>query len=141
MVGGFFSRCEAGEKAMENDWRLYTTHDGISSVRNSELDEKNYYRMKIFLKNYFKGRYADNIKKSNSLLYQLVMSISRVESGEAETPFQCSVNVDKKKIDLSWANATGICVAAGNREGNTVIRELYGVLKGNGDNEFWNITL
>ena len=36
---------------MRNDWRLYTTHEGISSIRNTELDEKNYYRMKVFMKN------------------------------------------------------------------------------------------
>ena len=37
---------------MRNDWRLYTTHEGISSIRNPELDEKNYYRMKVFMKKY-----------------------------------------------------------------------------------------
>lgn len=131
----------AGEMNMENDWRLYTTHEGISSVRNSELDEKNYYRMKIFLKNYFKERYADNIRKPNSLLYQIVMTVSRAEKGAVETPFLCSVNVDEKKIALSWADATGVCVSADNREGNSVIRELYGVLKKNEDNEFWKIGL
>ena len=51
---------------MRNDWRLYTTHEGISSIRNPELDEKNYYRMKVFMRNYFKDRYADNIRKPTS---------------------------------------------------------------------------
>ena len=46
---------------MRNDWKLYTTQDGISSIRNTALDEKNYYRMKIFMKNYFKDRFADNV--------------------------------------------------------------------------------
>lgn len=126
---------------MKNDWRLYTTHEGISSVRNSELDEKNYYRMKIFLKNYFKGRYADNIRKNNSLLYQIVMSVSRADKGEVNTPFSCNVNVDEKKIALSWADETGVCVAADDREGNCIIRELYTVLKDSSDNEFWKIVL
>ena len=49
---------------MRNDWRLYTTHEGISSVRNSELDEKNFYRMKVFMKNYFK-EYKENVNNSN----------------------------------------------------------------------------
>ena len=126
---------------MKNDWRLYTTHDGISSVRNSELDEKNYYRMKIFLKNYFKGRYADNIRKNSSLLFQIVMSVSRTDKTAAETPFSCNVNVDEKKIALSWADATGVCVSADSREGNGIIRELYTVLKDSADNEFWKIVL
>lgn len=126
---------------MNNDWRLYTTHEGISSVRNSELDEKNYYRMKIFLKNYFKERYADNIRKPTSLIYQIVMNFSRMTEKEAATPFLCNVNVDEKKIALSWADTTGVCVAADSREGNGVIRELYAVLKDNADNDFWKIGL
>lgn len=125
--------------AMQNDWRLYTTHEGISSVRNSQLDEKNYYRMKVFLKNYFKGRYADNIRKPTSLIYQLVMSISSGDDKNAGTPYLCNVNVDEKKIELSWADATGVCVAADTREGNGVIRELYTVLRESADNEFWKI--
>jgi hypothetical protein len=125
---------------MRNDWKLYTTHEGISSIRNSELDEKNYYRMKVFLKNYFKERYADNIKKQTSLIYSIVMSVSGNQNGKnAETSFLCNVNVDQRKIALSWADATGVCVSADSREGNCIIRELYKVLKDNCDNEFWKI--
>lgn len=125
---------------MRNDWRLYTTHEGISSVRNSELDEKNYYRMKVFMKNYFKDRYADNIRKPTSLIYSIVTSISSGKNEKpVETPFMCNVNVDKRKIALSWEDATGVCVTADSREGNCIIRELYKVLKDNCDNEFWKI--
>ena len=125
---------------MRNDWKLYTTHEGISSIRNSELDEKNYYRMKVFLKNYFKERYADNIKKQTSLIYSIVMSVSGNQNGKnAETPFLCNVNVDQRKIALSWADATGVCVSADSREGNFIIRQIYKVLKDNCDNEFWKI--
>lgn len=125
---------------MRNDWRLYTTHEGISSVRNSELDEKNFYRMKVFMKNYFKDRYADNIKKPASLIYSIVMSISGDKEGKTvDTPFLCNINVDHQKIALSWADATGVCVTADSREGNCIIRELYRVLKDNCDNEFWKI--
>ena len=125
---------------MRNDWKFYTTHDGISSIRNSELDEKNYYRMKIFMKNYFKDRYADNIKKPTSLLYSIVMNISGGSDGNIQnTPFLCNVNVDQRKISLAWADATGVCITAASRDGNSVIRELYNVLKANADNEFWKI--
>lgn len=128
--------------AMNNDWRLYTTHEGISSVRNLELDEKNYYRMKVFMKNYFKDRYVDNIRKPTSLIFSLVMSISGGHNEkEVDTPFNCSVNVDERKIALSWADATGVCVTADSREGNCIIRELYQVLKNSADNEFWKICL
>lgn len=127
---------------MNNDWRLYTTHEGISSVRNLELDEKNYYRMKVFMKNYFKDRYVDNIRKPTSLIFSLVMSISGGHNEkEVDTPFNCSVNVDERKIALSWADATGVCVTADSREGNCIIRELYQVLKNSADNEFWKICL
>ena len=127
---------------MKNDWRLYTTHEGISSVRNLELDEKNYYRMKVFMRNYFKDRYVDNIRKPTSLIYSLVMSISGChDEKEVDTPFNCSVNVDERKIALSWADATGVCVTADSREGNCIIRELYQVLKNSADNEFWKICL
>ncbi len=127
---------------MENAWRLYTTHDGISSVRNSELDEKNYYRMKIFLKNYFKDRFADNVKKPTSLIYSIVMGVSKEKNGKLpETPFLCCVHVDQRKIALSWEDATGVCVTADSREGNCVIRELYRVLKDNSDNEFWKLCM
>lgn len=126
---------------MNNDWRLYTTHEGISSVRNSELDEKNYYRMKVFLKNYFKDRFTDNIRKPTSLIYSIVMSVSGGREEKPETPFLCNVNVDQRKIAVSWTDATGVCVSANTKEGNMVIRELYGVLKENADNEFWKICL
>lgn len=127
---------------MENAWRLYTTHDGISSVRNPELDEKNYYRMKIFLKNYFKDRFADNVKKPTSLLYSMIMSVSKEKNGKhPETPFLCCIHVDQCRISLSWEDATGVCVTADSREGNCVIRELYRVLKDNSDNEFWKLCM
>ena len=126
--------------AMENDWRFYTTHEGINSIRNSKLDEKNYYRMKIFMKNYFRGRFAEDNKKSSSLLFSIVMSISGGRDSElSETPFLCRVNVDEQKLALSWANTTGVCVTADSREGNCVIRELYQVLKKSEDNEFWKL--
>ena len=125
---------------MENDWRFYTTHEGINSIRNSKLDEKNYYRMKIFMKNYFRGRFAEDNKKSSSLLFSIVMSISGGRDSElSETPFLCRVNVDEQKLALSWANTTGVCVTADSREGNCVIRELYQVLKRSDDNEFWKL--
>lgn len=126
---------------MNNDWRLYTTHEGISSVRNSELDEKNYYRMKVFLKNYFKDRFADNIRKPTSLIYSIVMSVSGTKDGKVETPFLCNVNVDQRKIAVSWTDDTGVCVSADTKDGNVVIRELYRILKENEDNEFWKICL
>ena len=86
---------------MENDWRFYTTHEGINSIRNSKLDEKNYYRMKIFMKNYFRGRFAEDNKKSSSLLFSIVMSISGGRDSElSETPFLCRVNVDEQKLAL-----------------------------------------
>ena len=127
---------------MRNDWSLYTTQDGISSIRNLELDEKNYYRMKVFMKNYFKDRYADNIRRPTSLIYSIVMSVSGGADGKIQnTPFSCSVNVDHRKIALSWADTTGVCVSADSKEGSVVINELYGILKSNADNEFWNICL
>ena len=126
---------------MRNDWTLYTTYEGISSVRNPELDEKNYYRMKIFMKNYFKDRFADNVKKSSSLIYALMMGVTGVKDGRQETPFLCNVNVDQRKIALSWTDATGVCVSADAKDGNSVIRELYLVLKENADNDFWKICL
>ena len=127
---------------MRNAWRLYTTHEGISSIRNSELDEKNYYRMKVFMKNYFKDRYADNIRKPTSLIYSLVMSVSGGKNEKnIDTPFLCNVNVDERKIALSWADVTGVCVTADSKDGNCVIRELYNVLKANSDNEFWKICM
>lgn len=125
---------------MENDWRFYTTHEGINSIRNSKLDEKNYYRMKIFMKNYFRGRFAEDNKKSSSLLFSIVMSISGGRDSElSETPFLCRVNVDEQKLALSWADTTGVCVTADSKEGNCVIRELYQVLKKSEDNEFWKL--
>ena len=126
---------------MKNDWKFYTTHEGISSVRNSELDEKNYYRMKVFLKNYFKDRFADNSRKPKSLLYSIVVGVSATKEGKQETPFLCNVNVDQRKIAVSWTDSTGVCVSADTKEGNFVIRELYSVLKENADNEFWKICL
>ena len=125
---------------MENDWRFYTTHEGINSIRNSKLDEKNYYRMKIFMKNYFRGRFAEDNKKSSSLLFSIVMSISGGRDSElSETPFLCRVNVDEQKLALSWADTTGVCLTADSKEGNCVIRELYQVLKKSEDNEFWKL--
>ena len=126
---------------MRNDWKLYTTQDGISSIRNTALDEKNYYRMKIFMKNYFKDRFADNVKKNPSLIYTLVMSVAAAKDSQSETPFQCNVNVDHRKIALYWSDYTGVCISADTKEGNRVIRELYGILKENDDNDFWKICL
>ena len=126
---------------MRNDWKLYTTQEGISSIRNLELDEKYYYRMKIFMKKYFKDRFADNVKKTPSLIHTLIMGVSAAKEGQIETPFQCNVKVDHRKIALSWTDYTGVCVSADTREGNMVIRELYGILKENEDNEFWKICL
>lgn len=124
---------------MKNDWRFYTTHEGISSVRNQELDEKNYYRMKIFMKNYFKDRFTDHVKKPTSLIFSIVMNLSGNDHEQEETAFLCNVNIDRQRIALSWTDATGVCITAGSREGNVVIRELYSVLKESADNDFTKI--
>ena len=125
---------------MKNDWKFYTTHEGVSFIRNTALDEKNYYRMKIFMKNYFKDRYAENNKKQTSLLYSIVMSVYGEKNGNNnETPFSCRISIDQKKIDISWTESFGLSVEAETKEGNCVIRELFSVLKENNDNEFWTI--
>lgn len=125
---------------MKNDWKFYTTHEGVSFIRNTALDEKNYYRMKIFMKNYFKDRYAENNPKQTSLLYSIVMSVYGEKNGNKNgTPFSCEISVDRRKIDISWTETTGLSVTADTREGNCVIRELFSVLKENNDNEFWSI--
>ena len=125
---------------MKNDWKFYTTHEGVSFIRNKALDEKNYYRMKIFMKNYFKDRYAENNKKQTSLLYSIVMSVYGEKNGNnSETPFSCRISIDQKKIDISWTESFGLSVEAETKEGNCVIRELFSVLKENNDNEFWTI--
>ena len=125
---------------MKNDWKFYTTHEGINFIRNSFLDEKNYYRMKIFLKNYFKNRYVDNTKKQTSLLYSIVMSVSGERDRSVKgIPFSHDVTIDQRKINISWSETMGLSVTADSKEGNCVIRELYGVLKEHNDNEFWTI--
>ena len=125
---------------MKNDWKFYTTHEGVSFIRNKALDEKNFYRMKIFMKNYFKDRYAENNKKQTSLLYSIVMSVYGEKNGNNnETPFSCRISIDQKKIDISWTESFGLSVEAETKEGNCVIRELFSVLKENNDNEFWTI--
>ena len=125
---------------MKNDWKFYTTHEGINFIRNSFLDEKNYYRMKIFLKNYFKNRYVDNKKKQTSLLYSIVMSVSgERDRNVKDTQFLQDVMIDQRKISISWSETIGLSVTADSKEGNCVIRELYRVLKEHEDNEFWTI--
>lgn len=125
---------------MRSAWNFYTTHEGISSIRNSELDEKNYYRMKIFMKNYFKGRFADSVNKQTSLLYSIVMSVSGEKNKkENESPFLCNMNIDQCKIVLSWSEVTGLCIAANSKDGNSIIRELYKIIKEDEVNEVWKI--
>ena len=125
---------------MRSAWNFYTTHEGISSIRNSELDEKNYYRMKIFMKNYFKDRFADGVKKQTSLFYSIVMSVyGEKNKKENESPFLCNMNIDQCKIVLSWTKDTGLCIAANSKEGNSIIRELYKILKENEVSEVWKI--
>ena len=125
---------------MRSAWNFYTTHEGIRSIRNSELDEKNYYRMKIFMKNYFKGRFADGVNKHTSLLYSIVMSVSGEKNKkENESPFLCNMNIDQCKIVLSWSEVTGLCIAANSKDGNSIIRELYKILKEDEVNEVWKI--
>lgn len=125
---------------MTNDWMYYTTHDGISSIKNEKLDEKNFYRMKIFMKNFFKDRYMCENKKPTSLLYSIVMSVSGEKHEKAiESPFQCRLSVDQNKFILSWSISSGVSLTADTREGNYVIRELYKVLKDSNNNEFWEI--
>ena len=125
---------------MKNDWKYYTTHEGNSFIRNIELDEKNFFRMKIFVKNYFKSRCSISTKKQTSLLYSIVMSISGEKNGkENEFPFSCDLMVDNQKIDISWSKTTGVSVIAASKEGNSIIRELFGILKDADNNEFWEI--
>ena len=127
---------------MRNDWKYYTTHDGISSIRNVTLDEKNYYRMKVFMKNYFKDRFTSDAKKQTSLLYSIVMSVSGEKNGKSiESPFLCDVSIDQHKFILSWSVTLGVSLTADTREGNYVIRELYKVLKDSNDHEFWKISI
>ena len=127
---------------MKNNWKFYTTHEGISFIRNESLDEKNYFRMKIFMKNHFKNRYIERAKKQPSLLYSIVKSVSGEKNGNVnEMLFSCELSIDQHKIGVSWSETEGVSVVADSREGNCVIRELYNVLKENSSNEFWAIVV
>lgn len=62
--------------------------------------------MMIFMKNYFKSRFADNVRKPTSLIYSIVMSVSGEKNGKTpNSPFLCNVNIGERKIALSWENA------------------------------------
>ena len=92
------------------------------------------------MKNYFKDRFADGVKKQTSLFYSIVMSVyGEKNKKENESPFLCIMNIDQCKIVLSWTKDTGLCIAANNKDGNSIIRELYKILKEDEVNEAWKI--
>lgn len=115
---------------MNNEWKIFTTEKGLYSLENNTVEERSYYRMKVFLKNYFKNRYIEKQEKPKSFLFQLVMNLQgkRAEPENKvkmqETEQICEAYIDGHRMILSWNQVTGITFTVDTKDANILVKEL-----------------
>ncbi|MDO5402417.1 MAG: hypothetical protein Q4F11_03170 [Eubacteriales bacterium] len=119
---------------MDKSWKIFRSESGLCSLENRSLEERSFYRMKVFLKNFFKEQYREKPpeQEHRSFFFYLAMNIrgkdAKDESSKAEQSNSCSMDffIGKRKFLLTWDEVYGLVITAVDVSGNDVITSLEG---------------
>lgn len=118
---------------MAKGWKTYVQETGLRSLENSEVEERGYFRLKIFLKNTFKERYAEEKSQTKSFLYQLVMSLkmnkTKIDKNVEMDGQLDEFYIDNQKLILRWNKIEGITIIPETVKGNPLITEIETMIK------------
>ncbi len=117
---------------MDNSWKVYVLDNGLFSLENTEMEERGFYRLKVFLKNLYKNRLAEHETTTKSLLYRLAKGLyPKYDEKELVRNAEIleTVYVDDHKLLLSWSKPQGIALIPDSPAGNYIIEEVSDQLK------------
>lgn len=135
---------------MDKSWKVFQSESGLCSLENRGLEERSFYRMKVFLKNFYKEDYREEGKEQGykSFLYSIAMNLRgkdaltvrkrtayrpdgehdlRCENcREQKNGNSCSLGfyVGLRKFLLTWDEVLGLVITAEDRMGNDLITSL-----------------
>lgn len=119
---------------MDKSWKIFRSESGLCSLENRSLEERSFYRMKVFLKNFYKEQYREKPteQEHRSFLFSLAMNIrgkdAKDENSKAVQQNSCSMDffIGKRKFLLTWDEVYGLVITAVDVSGNDVITSLEG---------------
>lgn len=117
---------------MDNSWKVYVLDNGLFSLENTEMEERGFYRLKVFLKNLYKNRLTEHETTTKSLLFRLAKGLSpKYDEKDIVRNAQMleTVYVDDHKLLLSWSKPQGIALISDSPAGNYIIEEVSDRLK------------
>lgn len=135
---------------MDKSWKVFQSESGLCSLENRGLEERSFYRMKVFLKNFYKEEYREEGKEQGhkSFLYSIAMNLmgKDVSTGRKRASYRqdgeydlwcenyveqkntkpCSLGfyVGRRKFLLTWDEVLGLVITAEDRMGNDLITSL-----------------
>ena len=128
-------------RGMDKSWKIFCSESGICSLENRTLEERSFYRMKVFLRNFYREQYREEKKENEtvqkSFLYTLALNLhgkdakKEVQAGinqnrDHAANNSCSLEffVARKKFLLTWDAVLGLVITAVDTTGNDVITRL-----------------
>lgn len=129
-----------GDKMMDKSWKVFRSESGICSLENRSLEERSFYRMRVFLRNLFRDQYIEENTKQehNSFLYSLVIKLRnrgglKVYEDRPEARYSLEFYLARQKFILTWDSVLGLVLSAADTSGNEVIDKLNEVLMQEGE--------
>ena len=129
---------------MKTDWKMFVTDAGLNSYQNETLEQRDFYRMIVFLQNNFKGRIAEKKIVHRSFLFTLVKNLyadsQNIENnGNKVIKDDDNIRVfyiDGTPIYIGWCTCGGVSITAKEPKGNPKIAEIAGLIEH--QNVWWN---
>lgn len=125
---------------MKTAWKMFITDTGLQSYQNDTLEQRDYYRMIVFLQNSFKGRIAEHRAAHRSFLYHLVRTLYGQEEeikknkGKQDDDNIRTFYIDGTPIYIGWGTCSGVSITAQNAEGNSKITEIADMIR---EHDIW----
>lgn len=126
---------------MKTAWKMFITDTGLQSYQNDTLEQRDYYRMIVFLQNNFKGRIAEHRTFHKSFLYNLVRTLygqeEETEKNRMNYDNDDSIRtfyIDGTPIYIGWGTCSGVSITAQNEEGNSKVTEIADLIR---EHDIW----
>ncbi len=129
---------------MEKTWKMYVTDAGLNSYQNEMLEQRDFYRVLVFLQNSLKGRMSERKINRRSFLFQLVRMIQQ-ETDQTErdkeydkvTEYDSNIRtfyIDGTPVYIGWSSCGGVSITAQSAKGNTAVTEIADLIQ---DHDVW----
>ena len=129
---------------MKKTWKMFVTDTGLNSYQNEMLEQRDFYRVLVFLQNNFRGRISEKKAGHKSFLYFLVNALQQEKTKNESENNRNQVEendgniriyyIDDTPIYIGWCACSGVSITAQNTTGNQKITEIAGMIQ---DHDIW----